>query len=488
MWSFFLIWVILSTCNMPNRLGDLIRSAAPTRTSTATPSVTPSVTPTFTLTSTPTLTLTPTATSSPIPKTPTATATITPIPPSLTPALNQMTAGQDSWKLISMDYPDYISAIGRLFYPPERDDPISSYVYLRLNFACQTGKSLIELYTGYDMGLTFIYKPSGYPDVYIEDYQGRRYLVNLIGACWLATPLPRARLADPYYILAFKSLPPLKISPPQSSLNEQSPLAFVSERDLNPEIYVLKPPGTSADDQAQRLTNNPASDTHPSWSPDHNFLAFTTNRDGNSEVYRMDMHGQNLLNLTQNFAQDGGPAWSPSGDQIAFHTDRTGNWEIFVMRADGNLALNLSNSPDADINPSWSPDGRQIVFQSHRDGNWEIYVISLDGSQARRLTTHPAEDVAPSWSPDASQIAFWSRRNAGWGLYLISPSGANLKLLLEYLNPGPFASPPAWSPDGRYLIFATQRDGYLELYRLNIENPEPQRLTHNTVNDYDPDW
>lgn len=488
MWSFLLIWVILSTCNMPNRLGDLIRSAAPTRTSTATPSATPSLTPTFTSTPTSTLTPTPTLTPSPTPKAPTATVTPTHLPPSLTPALNQITTGQDVWKLISIDYPDYISAIGRLFYPPERDDPASSYVYLRLNFACQTGKSLIELYTGYDMGLTFIYKPSGYTDVYIEDYQGRRYLVNLIGACWLAAPLPRARLADPYYTLAFKSLPPLRISPLQTSPIGQSPLAFVSERDLNPEIYILLSPEHSADDQAQRLTNNPSSDTQPSWSPDHKFLAFTTNRNGNSEIYRMDIHGQNLLNLTQNSAQDGGAAWNPNGSQIAFHTDRTGNWEIFVMRADGNLALNLSNSPDADLNPSWSPDGRQVAFQSHRDGNWEIYVTSVDGSQARRLTVHPAEDVAPSWSPDGSQIAFWSRRNAGWGLYLISPSGANLKLLLEYLNPGPFASPPAWSPDGRYLIFATQRDGYLELYRLSIENPEPQRLTHNTVNDYDPDW
>jgi TolB protein len=70
----------------------------------------------------------------------------------------------------------------------------------------------------------------------------------------------------------------------------------------------------------------------------------------------------------------------------------------------------------------------------------------------------------------------------------MSPTGADLRLLLEFLNPGALASAPAWSPDGKYLLFATQRDGNLELYQLTLDGGELKRLTHNTTDDNDPDW
>ena len=62
-----------------------------------------------------------------------------------------------------------------------------------------------------------------------------------------------------------------------------------------------------------RLTNNPASDAQPAWSPDGTKIAFNSDRDGNFEVYVMDADGSNQTRLTNNPADDGGPAWSPDG-------------------------------------------------------------------------------------------------------------------------------------------------------------------------------
>jgi hypothetical protein len=306
--------IFLGACNMPNRLGELLRTTTPTFTPTV--SSTPTLTSTLTPTSTqlPTSTPTPTASLTPTPNTPTPTSTQTPALPSLTPGPNQLTSGQDIWQLTSVDYPNYITAIGRVFSPPSRDDSLPSYGYLRLNFDCTSDTSLIELYTGQDMGLTFIYKPDGYPDVYIEDFQGHRYLVTLIGSCWLAAPMPQASPEDSFYSLHFQSLAPLKISPRLEADGGRRRIVYVSELDFNPEIYTMLDDGT----EVIRLTNNPASDTQPVWSPGYQSIAFTSDRDGNSDIYLVDANGQNPHNLTQNPTEDRSPDWKPDAAEIAF--------------------------------------------------------------------------------------------------------------------------------------------------------------------------
>jgi Tol biopolymer transport system component len=395
-----------------------------------------------------------------------------------------MTSGQDVWQLTSVEYPDYITAIGRVFSPLARDDSLPSYGYLRLNFDCTSNTSLIELYTGQDMGLTFIYKPDGYSDVYIEDFQGRRYLVTLIGSCWLAAPMPQASPEDSYYTLHFQSLPPFKINPQIDTAVDLDKIVFVSDQDLNPEIYSM----LQDTSEASRLTNNPTSDTQPVWSPNHQVILFTSNRDGNAEIYQINSNGESPINLTLNPSEDRGAAWKPDGSEIAFETFRSGNWEIFVMQADGGNPNNLSNHPDADARPSWSPDGQQIAFQSHRDGNWEIYTQDTTGGNIRRLTEHPADDLAPSWSPDGNWIAFWSQRNGSWGLYLVSLDEYQVRPLLQFVNPGTEPGQPAWSSDGSTLLFAIQQKDNLELYQISSDGAEFQRLTDNDTNDYHPDW
>jgi Tol biopolymer transport system component len=107
---------------------------------------------------------------------------------------------------------------------------------------------------------------------------------------------------------------------------------------------------------------------------------------------------------------DGTPAWSPDGNRIAFSSERDGNAEIYVMTADGAGVTRLTNSSAADTDPAWSPDAKRIVFMSRRNGRGELFTMNADGSNQKPLVSMERGDaVDPRWSPEGSRIAFVHR-------------------------------------------------------------------------------
>src|SRR5687767_15578175 len=83
------------------------------------------------------------------------------------------------------------------------------------------------------------------------------------------------------------------------------------------------------------LTESPTNETNPAYSPDGQWIAFESDRDGNSEIYVMTAQGTNVRRLTQDPAQDHSPAWSPDGTRIAFMSDRNSrtSTDIYTMNA-----------------------------------------------------------------------------------------------------------------------------------------------------------
>ena len=131
-------------------------------------------------------------------------------------------------------------------------------------------------------------------------------------------------------------------------------------------------------------------------SPDGQKIVFTSERDGNRNIYLMNTDGSDQTQLTLHAAHDSEPIFSPDGMTIVFTSERDGNKEIYIMNNNGLNLKNLSNNPADDWNPRYYPDNHKIVFQSLRDGpaNWEIYMMNLDGKRQTNLTNHPRTDYS----------------------------------------------------------------------------------------------
>jgi Tol biopolymer transport system component len=222
-------------------------------------------------------------------------------------------------------------------------------------------------------------------------------------------------------------------------------IAFASNRSGNFDIYVMSIDGTGV----TNLTNNPANDTEPTWSPDNSMLAFTTDRDGNNEVYSMASDGSNPLNLTQNPANDGQADWFNdsriilgTGQWIAFTTNRDGNNEVYLMKTDGSGPVNLSNNSADDSQPSDRPDGQRVLFTTNRDGNQEIYQMNSDGTNQRNMTNNPADDQQSDWSPDSNWMVYVTNRDGSQELYVAKLDNSNNGPLLP--NPNSNEQFPSW--------------------------------------------
>ena len=291
-------------------------------------------------------------------------------------------------------------------------------------------------------------------------------------------------------------------------VDAQGQIAFTSGRDGNGEIYVMDAAGGNL----RRLTNNPAGDHSPAWSPDGKRIAFVSDRDGhvnvrnspNYEIYVMDADGGNQLNLTNDPDNDRHPSWSPDGKRIVFSSyrdnDRDHNIEIYVMDADGDNPERLTNNLTEDEYPSWSPDGKRIAFSARRDGHfenelgitYEIYVMDADGGNEQRLTNNRNNDWAPVWSPDGKRIAFESDRKGdvvNWDIYVIDADGRNPQNLTENRV---YDSSPSWSPDGKRIVFSSNRDRdrilNSDIYVMDADGGNQQNLTNNPDSDGSPAW
>jgi Tol biopolymer transport system component len=94
--------------------------------------------------------------------------------------------------------------------------------------------------------------------------------------------------------------------------------------------------------------------------------------------------------------------------RILFTSDRDGNDEIYSIDVQGGSVERLTDHPSHDVEPAWAPNRERIAFRSDRDGDWELYVMDADGGNVERVTHTTGRDIAPSWAPAGDRIAFVS--------------------------------------------------------------------------------
>ena len=256
-------------------------------------------------------------------------------------------------------------------------------------------------------------------------------------------------------------------------------IVFASNRDGDWDIYSMDVNGNNV----VQLTDHPATDHYPACSPDGRRIAFKSERDGTPDLYVMDRDGDNVIRLTSDKSSDSRPSWSPDGTKIVFSSSRwvNRNSEIYVMDADGENEINLTNHKWRDVLPSWSPDGSKIAFVSFRDGGFKtprhIFVMNADGTGRRNLTedTGLTNSFSPTWSPDGSKIAFDSRIHWMTGdIYVMTADGEKLERLTDKEGNN---RQPAYVRNGTRIAFESNRDGDYKIYLMDTTGRNVVKLT-----------
>ncbi|MBL8045169.1 MAG: PD40 domain-containing protein [Anaerolineales bacterium] len=206
-------------------------------------------------------------------------------------------------------------------------------------------------------------------------------------------------------------------------------------------------------------------------------IAFTSDRDGNFEIYVMNADGSNQRNLTQNEAWDNRPAWSPDGTQIVFTSSRLGefNPEIFIMNADGSDVRQITHNSSVN-EVIWSPIGTQLLMTQYSflQNNTPVIqpaLVQLDGTVQPLIMPEEARNAichSPQWSPDGSHVAFICFQFATSVLYSLAPDGSSAVKVSSHVNAF------AWSPDGTKL--AWRSNGNLWLAEANGDNQHLMRM------------
>jgi TolB protein len=261
-------------------------------------------------------------------------------------------------------------------------------------------------------------------------------------------------------------------------------IAYHSNRDGDNDIYAINPDGTGM----AQLTNVPADDVQPAWSPDCRRIAFASDRDsGIYQVFLMDADGGNVQKLTDDSMGAISPTWSPDGKSIAYAGMKDGNWDIYVISVATGFTLRGTSDSSNETQPRWSPDGKQIVFVTDLDGNPELYVTNAGFSTLwTRLTNTPAEEKEASWSPDSEQIAFASPREGGiFQVFVMNADGSDQEKITD--DPAG-AGHPAWSPDGTRMAFHSVRDGPHDIWVMDPDGNNQHRVSPPGEFGFGPDW
>ena len=222
-----------------------------------------------------------------------------------------------------------------------------------------------------------------------------------------------------------------------------------------------------------RLTSGEHEDRNPAINSEGTKIAFSSNRDGQWDIYILDLQTGETERFTDTRAYDGNPTWSPDGQWLAYESYNQNNLDIFIKDIEGAVgSIPLTNHPAADYAPAWSEGGRKIGFVSTRNGTQEVWYADLDSSQqdkAVSLKNLPGQRIDhPTWSSDGRYLT-WSIHTIEGSHSLVSWDSLHPERDPVLLGPGDW---PQWAGSGEllYTLVEDPHNTYLTAYPIGQAN------------------
>jgi dipeptidyl aminopeptidase/acylaminoacyl peptidase len=356
-----------------------------------------------------------------------------------------------------------------------------------------------------------------------------RFLPRLAAAsALLLAPLPLAadgRPLRPDDVFALKDVSDPRLSPDGRQVAYALATLDAKEDESDTDLYLVSTDGG----EPLRLTSGKKEEKHPRFSPDGEWIAFLSDREGKkTQVYLLSRKGGEAVKLTDFKASVSDLAWSPDSKRLAlvvsdvdpdaeadddekaseekkktpkpvvlrrlqFKRDGEGylrevRKHVHVFDVGKKTSIQLTSGPFDDSEPAWSPDGQEVAFVSNRTlpdpdraQDADVYVVAArEGEIPRRLETGPGTDASPVFSPDGKWIAYVAGgdpKDLWYGashLALASVGGGKPRPLTAELDRN--VTSPRFAPDGRSVLFLLEDRGNRHLARVPVEGGRVERL------------
>ena len=224
-----------------------------------------------------------------------------------------------------------------------------------------------------------------------------------------------------------------------------------------------------------QLTGFAGAELFPAFSPDTKEFVYSRYEKGNWDIFQQRLPQGAPRNLTEDSpTDDTQPAYSPDGEWIAFRSERQGGG-IFVMGATGHPVRKIA---DQGYYPDWSPDNQEIIYSSAkvsnpfaRGNNVKLYGVNVSSGQTRIIEAGP-DAVQARWSPNGKRIAFWASNSAAQrDIWTVSARGGDP---VPLTNDAAVDWNPVWAPDGKFIYFISNRKGAPSLWRVPVNETTGQ--------------
>ncbi len=287
-------------------------------------------------------------------------------------------------------------------------------------------------------------------------------------------------------------------------------IVFLSDRDGKSDIYVMNDHGGNI----HPITDTRLKKGNIAWSPDGTQIAFTTDLNTGQEgkpqqldIFIMNADGSRQWNLTEHPAGDVSPSWSPDGKFIVFTSFRNKSLDLYrieiaTRKVRRLTSKNLSSAPD------WSPDGRSIVYEHTLRGRGRhIYVMNADGSHQRQLLRRLRQpqfgdktifSFSPRWSPDSEYVLYIEgilepdiTRIANY-VIVVDKHGRTPKVL--NIPPKWKVDVVCWTDNGEAILFAAVPNGLtnkidiFDIYKYRLSDGKITNISNHPSDNWGMDW